>query len=465
MKQFTLLLCIFALSLSLVACQVETEPTTIPEPVEEAATTEPEPIKQPTTIPELTKEPKTEPTTEVVAEKVPVEPTERPVVEPPSPEEAGVLPMDQFYIDAAGLVATWGHTVEQGTTLDLNFPPGNNGIPPHIVVSFGGPDEKADYPQVFSPQSPQGRILPVQAYLDMYEIAGSDSVVTRVETLKRILDERPENIEASIPILPITGATEILRGKTNYIDFDGGSGVGYVAYLAPGVASIFNNQLIYLFQGLTDDGQHWVSFVWPLTVNFLPSLEEATLEDHLKADQDPDAYVEEVSQMVEEAADSDFDPVLVAINQMMQSMIIGEAAQAEKPPSPNIFSLKWQWEEFQDQAEVNDITVSNPENYELILWTDGTYNFKADCNVGSGSYTMNGTSLSLEPGPVTMAECGPNSLYDQYLNQLGNVATYVTDEGRLILNLFADAGNMVFVSGGPVPYAELVEFGRTGGEQ
>jgi heat shock protein HslJ len=168
--------------------------------------------------------------------------------------------------------------------------------------------------------------------------------------------------------------------------------------------------------------------------------------------------------MIEEAADSDYDPVLVALNQMMQSMIIGEAAQDEKSPSPNIFSLKWQWEQFQDQADVNDIAVSNPENYELILWTDGTFNFKADCNVGSGSYTMNGASLSLAPGPITLAECGPDSLYDSYLNQLSNVGTYVTNEGKLILNLFADAGNMIFTSAGLVPYAELVEFGRAGGE-
>ena len=66
--------------------------------------------------------------------------------------------------------------------------------------------------------------------------------------------------------------------------------------------------------------------------------------------------------------------------------------------------------------------------------------------------------------PVTLAECGPDSLYDQYLNQLSNVGTHVTNEDKLILNLFADAGNMIFANAGPVPYAELVEFGRAGSE-
>jgi len=451
MKHFSLLLCIIALCATLIACQAVTDPTTTPEPVEEAATTVPEPTN--------------EPSAEAVAEEVPPQPTDRPVVEPPTPEQAGVLPTDHFYIDATGLAATWGHTIDQGTTLDLNYPPGNNGIPPHIVVSFGGPDERADQPTSFNLFEAQGRILPVEAYIDMYEAAGSDSITTQIETLTAILEERPETIEGRIPVLPDIPAQQVVSGKTSYSDFNGGSGVGFVASYSQDASAIFNDKLSYLFQGLTDDGQHWVSFVWPLTVNFLPSIEDATQEYQEKAYNDNAAYREEVNYMVNEAVDSDFDPVLVAMNQMMQSMIIGEAAQAEKPPSPNIFSLKWLWEQFQDQAEVNDITVSNPENYELILWTDGTFNFKADCNVGSGSYTMNGASLSLELGPITLAECGPDSLYDQFLNQLSYVATYVTDEGNLILNLFADAGNMVFVSGGPVPYAELVDFGRAGGEQ
>jgi hypothetical protein len=298
----------------------------------------------------------------------------------------------------------------------------------------------------------------------MYEAAGSDSIITQIETLTAILEERPETINGRIPVLPDIPAQQVVSGKTSYSDFNGGSGVGFVASYLQGISPIFNNNLSYLFQGLTGDGQHWVSFVWPLTVNFLPSLEEATQEYQDKANNDHPAYLEEVNKMVEEAADSDFDPVLVALDQMMHSLIIGEAAQAEKPPSPNIFGLKWHWEGFQDQAEINDITVSDPENYELILWTDGAFNFKADCNVGSGNYTMNGTSLSLELGPVTLAECGLDSLYDQYLEQLSYVRTYVTSEGKFILNLFADAGNMVFTSAGPVPYAELVEFGRAGGD-
>lgn len=127
-------------------------------------------------------------------------------------------------------------------------------------------------------------------------------------------------------------------------------------------------------------------------------------------------------------------------------MIFDNAEMANVPPRPEdwIIDVLWMWESFADQSEENDIVVDDPSKYTLQLLHDGTYRFKADCNVGSGSYTLSGSSLTLEPGPTTLAECGPGSLYNEYLDNLGHVASYVLNEGKLVLNLIADAGNMVF---------------------
>ena len=45
--------------------------------------------------------------------------------------------------------------------------------------------------------------------------------------------------------------------------------------------------------------------------------------------------------------------------------------------------------------------------------------------------------------PRTLAACGEDSLDQVYLERLGNTATYVMADGKLHLNLRADAGNMV----------------------
>ncbi len=111
----------------------------------------------------------------------------------------------------------------------------------------------------------------------------------------------------------------------------------------------------------------------------------------------------------------------------------------------DIVGVTWHWQAFKDQAEENDIDVPNPENYTLTLMPDGTASIKADCNMVSWTYTLEGGSLTFNTlGPSTLAFCGEESLDQQYLGLLGNTATYVTNEGDLILNLIADAGNMIF---------------------
>jgi uncharacterized lipoprotein YbaY/heat shock protein HslJ len=116
----------------------------------------------------------------------------------------------------------------------------------------------------------------------------------------------------------------------------------------------------------------------------------------------------------------------------------------EAEASSDIVGTVWNWEQFLDTAEKNDIVVPYPPAYQLELRPDGTFAAKADCNVASGSYTLDGSSLTLGLGPTTLAECGPDSLYNDYVALLGQVVTYVREGEVLYLNLFADAGNMKF---------------------
>ncbi len=126
----------------------------------------------------------------------------------------------------------------------------------------------------------------------------------------------------------------------------------------------------------------------------------------------------------------------------------GPAAESS---DAGIVGETWLWQEFQDTAEQNDVTVPNPNNYSLTLMPDGTAAIQADCNQVSWTYTLesssdsNTGSLSFNTlGPSTLAFCGEESLDQQYLAWLGDTVTYVTQDGKLFLNLIADAGNMVF---------------------
>jgi heat shock protein HslJ len=112
-----------------------------------------------------------------------------------------------------------------------------------------------------------------------------------------------------------------------------------------------------------------------------------------------------------------------------------------------IVDTAWQWEAFQDSADMNNITVSDPENYTLTLNQDGTANIQADCNQVTWTYELDGSQLSFDTtGPSTLAMCAEDSLDQQFLERLGQTATFVIEDGILYLNLWADAGNLVFHS-------------------
>lgn len=112
--------------------------------------------------------------------------------------------------------------------------------------------------------------------------------------------------------------------------------------------------------------------------------------------------------------------------------------------SPSLVGTTWEWVEFQDTAEQNSFTVEDSSAYTLTFNDDETVSMQADCNQASGNYTLEGSSLSIALGPTTLAECGPESRYDEYLARLGEVASYVIADGQLFLNLQVDAGNLVF---------------------
>ena len=106
-------------------------------------------------------------------------------------------------------------------------------------------------------------------------------------------------------------------------------------------------------------------------------------------------------------------------------------------------------------AEGNPVEVDNPEDYFLVLWPDGTFNFQADCNVGVGSYTYDaGGALTLLPGPMTRAACPDGSQADAFLAFLGDVTSLTPGDDGAPTLATADGRSATFVNTGPTTAAE-----------
>ncbi len=103
----------------------------------------------------------------------------------------------------------------------------------------------------------------------------------------------------------------------------------------------------------------------------------------------------------------------------------------------------WQWASFTSPVEQFDVEM--PAAYLLNFAEDGTVQIVADCNNASGGYTVDGSSLTIKVGPMTMAASPSESRSDQFVQLLPDAAIYFFEDGNLYIDLMADGGTLEFI--------------------
>ena len=85
------------------------------------------------------------------------------------------------------------------------------------------------------------------------------------------------------------------------------------------------------------------------------------------------------------------------------------------------------------------VPAEGQANYNIVFNEDGTFSAKADCNQLSGNYSIQGNGvLTITPGPMTLAQCAPDSLSDQYVQALGQAGSYTIADNQLTITLLDD---------------------------
>lgn len=108
----------------------------------------------------------------------------------------------------------------------------------------------------------------------------------------------------------------------------------------------------------------------------------------------------------------------------------------------------WEWT---DWMQANMAEAIFPRGaYSIVFNADGSVNIQADCNTAFGTYTAADGAITIEVGGVTRAMCPPESRSQEFLDLLGQVATYdFMPEGWMALSLPDDGGTMGFQEPGP----------------
>src|SRR5690606_21096368 len=89
------------------------------------------------------------------------------------------------------------------------------------------------------------------------------------------------------------------------------------------------------------------------------------------------------------------------------------------------------------------IEVLTP-NQTITFQDDGSFHGRADCNRVAGGFTIDGDTITLIPGPATLAACPEGSLGDAFMRYLFQADTFqLNDDGTLTLGL-SSGGAMSF---------------------
>jgi hypothetical protein len=108
-------------------------------------------------------------------------------------------------------------------------------------------------------------VYPIEAYRSLSPMAGEI-----LEQLKSLLTELPAQVE-EIPSLPVMNSGQIFHSNMEYLNFQSGSGVRFLATYSQAVDPITNRDLVYVFQGLTTDERSVVSVFLPISHPLLPA--------------------------------------------------------------------------------------------------------------------------------------------------------------------------------------------------
>jgi len=161
--------------------------------------------------------------------------------------------------------------------------------------------------------APVMRIYPVDEYAALVPFVGST-----VASLSTMLQNQPSEPTNGIPFLPIWNAAQLFRAQMSYLDFQNGSGVRFLAQYGQAYWLVNNHDMFYTFQGLTDDGECYVSAIFPVSNPALP--DEGTLPPGSEAD--VLAYYDAIVLQVDAMGNATFLPDLNALDALIASLLV-----------------------------------------------------------------------------------------------------------------------------------------------
>ncbi len=373
---------------------------------------------------------------------------------------------DALTLAVEGVAQSYEVQVAPATAYDASMPPGPVGAPEHLAITFDG--------ESLDEASFGGRVIylaPTEAYNALWLDAGNDAISVTLAALTTLLEEQPADPQPALPVLPPPPAVNDVAVQVAYLDVPGldASGMRWVGRFSQDLSPVMNDQLRYIFQGLSVDGQTLISASFPVTTALLPdSMAAMTADEQAAFEADPQGFLDATASALSFLSSDDFSPSLDALDAMIQSLAISTTeVSVSEPVTPttsapltvtaptaaaeptvsfsDLANQDWQWTAFTDP--VNGVQeIATPAKYVVSFLPSGTVRVTADCNRGAGQYKVDGASINIVVQAMTRAQCQPGSLSTQFVQNLNAAGVWFVQDGDLFIDLFADSGTMRFTS-------------------
>lgn len=238
-------------------------------------------------------------------------------------EKKPVLPSVSFGPFPLQSVRThiWSVAGTPASKAELNSPFPND-FPPSVTI---GLEDARPYPAT---KKGARYFFPGRNYIRVYRIVDVEhapykTIQGQISSLRKLLQERPASIQDDdkhyfpLPDYPPRNAAHAIQLKLSYLDAPWGSGLCYVTqFTQDGGTPANNEELTYLFQGLTKDGANYISADFRITHPKLPKGIDDAPRDREKGDYHLDRL------LLSKQTDSSFSPSLVKLRQWLQSIEI-----------------------------------------------------------------------------------------------------------------------------------------------
>lgn len=232
--------------------------------------------------------------------------------EPITALSTGLTPED-IYINIEGFANSVQGTVNPPQQMAWE-------APANILLSFEREAKEEPWPD-----APYILIFSVDEHRAESEAKGLYKRPDEIDQLQALLSDSPPAIASELPVLPDQHAAQVMAIKLKQLPFQNGTGLRFITYYVQNGYPPLNGHIMYTYQGLSADGQHYISAWYPLSAVGLPNTYE---ESGLPTDHDEfvavfPAYMEETIKMLSDLEADQYTPSLNQLDAMIQSLRVG----------------------------------------------------------------------------------------------------------------------------------------------